>query len=101
MAEHYFLWIMVIPLVSGIIALILSRTGKLRNWFSVAASLVTLLVLLLIMKDALAERIPIFTYTWSQALDLALSFRIDALGFLFSLIFERASLILSSGAPKQ
>ena len=86
MAEHYVLWIMVIPLVSGIIALVLSKAGNLRNWFSVAASLVTLILLTLIMRDALAERIPVFTYPWSQALDLTLSFRIDALGFLFALI---------------
>ncbi|WP_455364402.1 proton-conducting transporter transmembrane domain-containing protein [[Eubacterium] cellulosolvens] len=76
----------IIPLISAIIVLAIGRTDKLRSWISVAAALITLILVLLRLPDTLLETAPSSEYLWSQALRLTLSFKADGIGILFSLI---------------
>jgi len=88
---NYFLWTIITPLSSAIIVLLISRvSGKIRNWFSVIASIVTLALIVLLLFDILAGETPSLEYVWSKTLNMTLSFKMDGLGYLFSFI---ASLI--------
>jgi NADH:ubiquinone oxidoreductase subunit 5 (subunit L)/multisubunit Na+/H+ antiporter MnhA subunit len=85
------LWTIIIPLSSAIMVLPISRaSGKIRNWFSVIASIVTLALIIPLSFDILTGETPSLEYVWSKTLNITLSFRMDGLSYLFAFI---ASLI--------
>jgi len=88
---NYFLWTIITPLSSAIMVLPISRVSdKIRNWFSVIASIITLALIVPLSFDVLTGKTFSLEYVWSKTLNITLSFKMDGLGYLFAFI---ASLI--------
>ncbi|MEM4245790.1 MAG: NADH-quinone oxidoreductase subunit L [Candidatus Bathyarchaeia archaeon] len=57
-----------------------------RGWFSVTSAIATLALVVRIMPDALEGSVPALRVAWSNVLGINLLFKMDELGWLFSLI---------------